>query len=105
MCDRTGSKQPIIKITCYLFYHICSVKFILEKNLMQLTLIHSRFLNAALIFLGCEGRIVFSGDADRLDRFLDGIVSTVWIVGTASGSKHFFFTSKPIAFLIEYSIG
>lgn len=47
----------------------------------------------------------FSGGADLLDRFLDGIVSTVWIVGIASGSKHFFFTSQSIAILIEYPIG
>lgn len=54
---------------------------------------------------GCDGRIEFSGGADLLDCFLDGIVSTVWIVGIASGSKHFFFTSQSIAILIEYSIG
>lgn len=75
---------------------------------MQITLIHSLCLNAALFFFfGCEGRMEFSGGADLLDRFLDGIVSTVWIVGIASGSKHFFFTSQSIhvAILIEYSIG
>lgn len=79
------------------------------KNKFDATFSHTfsfvRFLNDALILLSCEGRIVTHGDPDLLDCFFDGIVSTMWIVSTASGSKHFFFTSKPIAFLIEYSIG
>lgn len=74
---------------------------------MQFILIKSQFSKCCSNYFGCERRIEFSGDADLelLDRFLDGIVSTVWVVGIASGSKHFFFTYKPIAFLIEYSIG